>query len=572
MPACISYSVSVRDPMTPPDQQAAHPLVELRLSWVNDGEQVSRVFTDGEVSVGRDSRCDVWISGPSVSRGHATLTLESGRWSVTDQGSANGTWIDGKKVVQNALGHGMRISFGSEEVLCQLTGGSGSPSLPRASLEDLDDDLDAGLEATSGSVMSQLDVGDFDGLVERVLAGESDSTEGDPSLGQRRAATAISVVRSAIDTLLEQRPLDATLGVILDLVFAHLPCDRGVILLMDEDSKLIPAARKSRDEESGELRISSSIARKAVETRTALLVKDTGVDLDFMNLESIVNLNIQSAMCVPMCRKGRVVGLVYVDRTSVGAAFEEPDLELLSLLSGMSAAAVEQSQVREDFERERSLRERLSRYSAPNVVSHLLGSKGDGSAFAVDEREVTVLFADLAGFTTMSESLGAREVAAILNEVFEMLTAEVFREGGTLDKFIGDALMAFWGAPVAQLDHAQRAVRAGLAMQRRLAARNAAGVLPRIEMRIGINTGAAIVGDIGARERRDYTVVGDTVNVASRLESSVAAIGQVVVGPQTRAVLGEAFACAPLPEIRLKGRAAGCIPYRVIDRLSGKPA
>jgi adenylate cyclase len=181
-----------------------------------------------------------------------------------------------------------------------------------------------------------------------------------------------------------------------------------------------------------------------------------------------------------------------------------------------------------------------------------------------EEREVTVLFADLSGFTRIAENMAPRDVTAMLNQLFGFLTEEVFREGGTLDKFIGDAVMAFFGAPLDQPDHAACAVRAARALMARLEAFNASrDPAARLGLRIGINSGPVIVGDVGAQERRDYTVIGDTVNVASRLESSVARVGQIVIGSGTHAAVAGSFQCAPLAPVILKGRSVQFQPYLV---------
>jgi len=168
--------------------------------------------------------------------------------------------------------------------------------------------------------------------------------------------------------------------------------------------------------------------------------------------------------------------------------------------------------------------------------------------------ELTVLFADLRGFTSFSERSSPEQVVGLLNRYFGIATPLVLAQGGTVDKFVGDAMMALFNAPARQPDHALRAARAALAMQaaiEQIAADNAGW--PRF--RIGINTGPALVGNIGSAELRNFTAIGDTVNLASRLESS-AESGQIVIGAATYAQIRDAAVVRPLGGIAVKGKAA----------------
>jgi len=165
---------------------------------------------------------------------------------------------------------------------------------------------------------------------------------------------------------------------------------------------------------------------------------------------------------------------------------------------------------------------RWFRAYVPRTVVRRLMTQPEGSVVASRERDVTVMFTDIVGFTSMSETMDAADVAALLNHHFEIVTRAVEEELGTVDKFIGDSVMAFWNAPKHQDDHAERAVRAAQAIGQALRADNttriAAGGTP-IRIRIGIHTGPVVVGNIGAPGRVNYTAVGDTVNTAQRLQS-----------------------------------------------------
>jgi adenylate cyclase len=183
-------------------------------------------------------------------------------------------------------------------------------------------------------------------------------------------------------------------------------------------------------------------------------------------------------------------------------------------------------------------------YVPRSLVGRLMSLQGS-SGLRPEEREVTVLFTDIAGFTEMSRRLTPLRLAAFLNRHFGLLGRAIEAEGGTIDKYIGDSVMAFWGAPDRQADHAERGCRAALAMAEALRADNARrarkGRAP-IRLRIGLHSGPAIVGNIGAPGRINYTLVGDTVNVAQRLEQlgKEHAHGQEATIVASRAVLERA--------------------------------
>jgi adenylate cyclase len=212
---------------------------------------------------------------------------------------------------------------------------------------------------------------------------------------------------------------------------------------------------------------------------------------------------------------------------------------------------------------QRRARDVIGRYLSPSVSRWVLDDPAR-LALGGETREMTVLFSDVRGFTAISRALPPDRLVALMNELMTVLAGVVFRHDGVLDKFIGDAVMAFWNAPQAQPDHARRACRAALDMVATLAGARPgwerAG-LPHVEMGIGINTGPMVVGNMGSRDRLAYTVMGDAVNVASRLEGLCKVYGvRVVIGEATRAAAGEEFVCRYLDLVAVKGRAE---PLRV---------
>ena len=205
----------------------------------------------------------------------------------------------------------------------------------------------------------------------------------------------------------------------------------------------------------------------------------------------------------------------------------------------------------------RFVREAFSRYLAPEVVRELAANPGS-LKLGGEEREITLLFSDLAGFTAMSEKLGTRRMFQALSDYLADMTGVVLARRGTVDKYIGDAVMAFWGAPVASATHARDAVQAALDMQAKMAdvnARLAAQGASPLAVRIGVHTGMAVVGNVGSRERFSYTAIGDDVNLASRLEGANKEYGTgILCSGETRRQAGDAFAWRDLDRVRVKGK------------------
>ena len=211
-------------------------------------------------------------------------------------------------------------------------------------------------------------------------------------------------------------------------------------------------------------------------------------------------------------------------------------------------------------------------YVPRRLVKRLLEQQSEAGGIRSVNREITVVFTDIVGFTTLSESLDAEKVATLLNEHFGDISAAVEEEEGTIDKFIGDSVMAFWGAPQKQPDHARRAARAVIVIAERVRARNvtreAAG-LPPIHVRIGVHSGKAVVGNIGSPGRVNYTIVGDTVNIGARLEQLckiVAPDADVValISGTTAAALDKSFSYTSAGDHTLRGRGVETEAFRLI--------
>jgi adenylate cyclase len=200
----------------------------------------------------------------------------------------------------------------------------------------------------------------------------------------------------------------------------------------------------------------------------------------------------------------------------------------------------------------------LSRFLDPRLVKDLVAEGVKLEDIKSETRTITVLFSDIRGFTALSESRPAEEVVALLNRYLSMQTERVFRHGGTLDKFIGDAIMAFWNAPTDDAEHAKNAVACALDMVATLARFNASNAESGIELDIGIglHTGPAVVGFVGSQRKLEYTAIGDTVNLGSRLEGETKGRTRILVSAATREACGDAFRFTDFGSLTVKGRQA----------------
>ena len=505
------------------------------LTWTAGGKDHTAELSDGETVLGRaPEMSNVVIDNERVSRRHALVRPAGAAWTIIDLGAANGTFVNGERLARDephTLADGDTIRLGAVELKCALT----APPAPPIVFDQE--------EIKGATTILPLDD------VRALIGG---------------AVWIADLFNEAAEGLLSSPSLDAMLDTVLALVFKHLPAQRGSVCMYDRDGATLvqKASRTARGITEEPLLLSQTVVEAAVRDRKAFLYR-RGLS-ENPESRSIVALEIRSAMCAPLVSGDKVVGLLYADTKNLIQPFDDQHLKVFSTLAKLSAVAVEEARLREEIVREQSIREGLSRYSGKAVVDRIMASTG--GQMIVDEAEVSVLFADLVGFTSLAENLSASEVTRVLNGVFDHLTRAVFECEGTLDKFIGDELMAFFGAPLPQPDHAIRAVRAALRLQEKLRDYNAAHPDQKpLEMRIGINSGSVVVGDIGSFERKDYTVIGDTVNTAKRIESTAASPGDIVIGASTYEVVKDLFTCEPLKPVELKGKRGAMQTYRVLQ-------
>ena len=522
----------------------------MKITLLVDGAKHSVELTEQGVTMGRGDAATVKVAANAVSRIHAKIFLRDGKPYVVDMRSLNGTSVNGQPVTAPApVKEGDTILLGEIPVqwvsALEAASGTGSfatakPGGTRVSLEDRAFDA-------SGSIMVPHE------SLEKMLAQQREATSSlsPGELYQKLATMAATLLRAAgLNELLES---------VMGLVTGRIPCQRGFILLASPSGDLLP--EHIWEEKPGAITtpISRTIARTAMKDRVTILTTDARIDPRFAAGDSIKIHGITSALCAPLIVEDQSLGVVYLESSLNKGGFKREDEHLLSFMANFAAVGIQR-------EREAKFRQRLERYHSPQVVSQILKNSQnlESNALQAQRSEISVLFADISGFTRMSEGMEPLQLASILNRTFEACTDQVFARGGTLDKYIGDAIMAFFGAPNPDPEHAQHAVDAAIAMQEVLRILNETRPegYPELKMRIGINSGEAFAGDIGCEKRMDYTVMGSTVNLASRLESGVAKAGQIVIGPRTAELIGKP-GLRQLDPVALKGIEQEVRPFEV---------
>jgi adenylate cyclase len=350
-----------------------------------------------------------------------------------------------------------------------------------------------------------------------------------------------------------------------EVVFRYLTSIERLALLVDVENdgnlQLLNAAaretERARDLTLNSGWISQSICQKVFKEKIALQTADAQADERFGSEQSILYKGIRSAMAVPLWNEDKVVGVLYADANLSSDSWVqegEEDLSFFSALANLVAASVQRWLLTRKLQEEERLCQKLERYHSPAVVQQMIaaGAHEDGRIPTTDG-EISILFADIVGFTALSERLTPSQVADLLNRFFEEMLQEIFALGGTLDKFIGDCIMAFFGAPEPQADHADRAVVAARRMLERLDDLNKRKVLgEELQLRIAINSGRAVVGDVGSSQRMDYTVLGGTVNLAARMES-ICPVGQCIISANTHELVSRKMNWMQMGEFRFKG-------------------
>ncbi len=547
-------------------------------------------------SIGRAVDNDIILNDRRVSRIHASIRADSNRYVLIDghyengeiKRSANKVYINGVEKLEEELKSGDEITIGTSVIRFEKVAQTempqppitdqvpapipGSPPTGSTGITEVERDLnydDKPLGNTqyvisaneiiekSSKTSAQIDFVSSDRVIE---ASREEIKE------LRRKAQILEMLYEMSKALGTVFDLKEIFEKATDLIFRVTPSDRVVALLADEtiDGKILeyslfPIAAKARGDVNGELveklTISRTITQKVMREKVALLSQDAKKDEEFSGAESIVSQGVRSTICAPLITESNVHGVVYADRLDPFSAFSQDDLELIVSVAAQTAVAVETIKAHKRLAREEVARANYSRFMPEYVVKDLL-EKPDSFRLGGVNQTITVLFADIRGFTAFSEEQNPERVVGLLNRYFSAMSEIIFENGGTLDKYIGDGLMAIFGAPSATPKDADNAVKTAIDMQKRLQSLNdelKSDGFPEIAIGIGLHTGIATIGYIGSDRRSEYTAIGDTVNLASRLESN-SKRGQILISEATGKACTETFQIRKCEPLRVKNR------------------
>jgi adenylate cyclase len=491
-------------------------------------------------TIGRHPHNVIQILDRIVSKEHAQIIRQpNGRFLYRDLGSLNGSFLGDSRIGDHVLSHGDKITLGGTNLVYL------EQERPIEKLEKR-----VSIEATAAS----------DGtFIQQKLGAESAAKFlpewkiTDPE-SLRADYEKLRLAHELGRSISLEVDIDLLIEKILKKAFELLPADRGVILLMEQGVPR-PRVARTRDGRNEQIILSRSILSEVVQHKNAVLSSDASADSRFQGSRSIIMQGIRSTMTVPLLHQGQLLGIMHLDSMVATNAFGEKDLQIFASIATQAAIAIHNSMLALKIEREAKTRAQFQRLLSPNLVEQVVAGNlqlEKGGALT----EVTMLFSDIRGFTAMSEMRAPQEIVRMLNEYFELMVDVIFKHDGTLDKFVGDEIVALFGAPVPLKNAEIKAVECALDMQQALAQYNRSRIKAgqeAIHIGIGINTGPVVTGAIGSSRALQYTAIGDAVNTASRL-CSVAKSDQILLSEATHKRVQPFVASAALDPVRVKGK------------------
>lgn len=495
-------------------------------------------LTEGRNIIGRAPDCNIRLKDPWISRNHAEIIFENGKYFLEDLASVNGTYLNGQKISRAEIKHKDNIYFGKTSAIFFIS-----------ELAEIDEESAHNLLASKDTTLRNIK--DFQKEVPQALG------EG------------LGILAEIGKYLIQGYEFEDVLSKIAEIVVKTIKAEKCLLFTIGETGELeLKVAKYGDGRTTDRHEFSKTIINTALNDRVSILTINAQEDLRFRESRSIIAHSITSAICVPLWLEDRVLGVIYMESNILVRPFKKSDLDLVTVIGYQIALAIEEYRLRLRIQEEEKKRLRLLRHFSPDISKMLLEEEAIyDNPLSPSVKYITILFADIVNFTTLAEKMEPIELADFLNTYFRLTSDAIFQENGTLDKFIGDAVMALFGAPYTREDDAIRAIRAALRIYRSLELYNqSAPEGKKINIRIGINSGNVVAGNFGSMERMEYTVLGDTVNVAARIQAACEP-GQILIGQETYKMVQGRFMFRYLGEKVLKGKSEAVPIYEVLWKM-----
>ncbi len=493
-----------------------------------DGQEVEQAFGGDQTVVGRHEKSDLRLLDSMVSRHHCLILREGKRFVLKDLESRNGTWVNGRRIknrrhVKNGdtiqVGP-FRLLFHEEEPLqaplhtqtLDMTRFGSEPFVHRHAAEQVVKPL---------------------GMISNYLSETAADMEKVPTrIRRERLNRNLLTLYRITEQLVTSKDLDEILDYIMDQIFEIFAPSQATILLGDKEQGLVPRKQRSVEADGIVRPISTTIVSRILDDRVAILTDNALEDPRFEMGDSVIVDGIRSVMASPIWEDRTILGVLYVDSLDIVGGYQTEDLDILTAIGHQTALAIQRwkltERLREEAIKGAVIRQNLARFHPAQVVDLIMKGAADLEA---KETLATVFFCDIVGFTSLCQTVNLKQIQTLLNRFCKTVNHIVFDEQGTLDKFIGDAALAIFGAPLPQQDAPVRAVRSALHIREKLSQIGWESPELRFQVRYGIYTGPAIVGNFGSDERMDYTILGHAVNLASRI-CKTADPNQILIGPE----------------------------------------
>ncbi|HWF06761.1 MAG TPA: FHA domain-containing protein, partial [Candidatus Angelobacter sp.] len=411
------------------------------------------------ITMGRGNANDLVLNDPSVSRFHAVIKLRNNSIFIADRGSTNGLVLNDEKITKETeLKNGDVALVGLYKLLLENAGEEGIQVRRGEWPSTLNHIMHGRDEQTGLSRSGAIPQSDLTDLSSRVKKLE-------------RENYLLTVLYEAGKALNSKLALEDICEQVVSLACLIEGVERGFVMLFDERGEVMRQSEvRYRDpansENKPQIILSQSVLEMIRKEKQPILIENVTEDERFAGSESLRISGLRSAMCAPLVGKERLFGILYVDNLERASAFTQEELNVFALVAAQAGAAIDNAAAHEKIAQQALQRSALERFLSPEVVEMVVANP-DIRLGGVNQ-EVTVMFADIRGFTAMSEKMEPSHVVEILNEYFTRVTDVIFDNGGTLDKYIGDAVMAVFGAPISKGNDAASAVNSAIQIQRLL--------------------------------------------------------------------------------------------------------